>query len=866
MRFEIPPTMAEPERETRAIDRAGAFIEVAAPRHWTTARIDAWLDWAEKLPTDYPIATAPAGLEEGAELDPLLCDGPDRHAHRLAAWGHALGLFDKPADALNFRSALFDIMARGLAAPGSSLAFGARVHPLHPDPARAPQAEAADIASQGFIQLLTPGSSVITERLDAVADAVRRCEGDADACANLADNQALARAAQEARAAGASDEDIFAAIGLGRDDLAAFEPLSRSVYVHADRASVISGEADALRAAALAWRCGNLTVAFSPRDAEALRRAEIAPRAALNLLALRGDDQLKAAVRTLVTALAIEGFTGFCAAPEAAYVRRDHQPMALCLAGLAERLVCEGLAYDSDEGREKARALCALVANSARAVALEIEKITGAPSSQLTAAVEDPEMALRLGALSLGAEPWRGPARVAESADGEVFAILEAAALAGLERLNLDLDAAREEVLGRRTLEGAPAIDHEALRAKGFTDLELGAVEAALMGATRLDEAFASAVIGAGFVSDVLGASEEALASADFSTLALAGFSAEEIEAAQRFALGAGTLAEGSFLTPEARAVFLGRDETTLEARLAMTTAIQAFTDAPPVAVLELDFTALPAEAAKLQARAAESGVRASAIRRAPPPAGFRLHLPLPAPAEVRQPEPPRDRVVERIIEVGRSRRKLPDRRKGYIQKASVGGHKVYLHTGEYDDGELGEIFIDMHKEGAAFRSLMNNFAIAISIGLQYGVPLDEFVDAFVFTRFDPAGPVTGNDSIRSATSILDYAFRELGVSYLGRADLANLDPGELNADGLGRGEAEALEREAEPQPISRFISKGFSRGAAPDNLVYLPTPARARAAEVCPSCGDMALVRKGQALICETCGIRQPRAGDGEA
>ena len=127
------------------------------------------------------------------------------------------------------------------------------------------------------------------------------------------------------------------------------------------------------------------------------------------------------------------------------------------------------------------------------------------------------------------------------------------------------------------------------------------------------------------------------------------------------------------------------------------------------------------------------------------------------------------ERVVEKVIERDRTRRKLPDRRKGYIQKAAVGGHKVYIHTGEYDDGELGEIFIDMHKEGAAFRSLMNNFAIAISIGLQYGVPLDEFVDAFVFTRFEPAGRVTGNDSIRSATSILDYIFRELGVSYLDR-------------------------------------------------------------------------------------------------
>ena len=228
-------------------------------------------------------------------------------------------------------------------------------------------------------------------------------------------------------------------------------------------------------------------------------------------------------------------------------------------------------------------------------------------------------------------------------------------------------------------------------------------------------------------------------------------------------------------------------------------------------------------------------------------------------------PEPPPERIVERFIEVERSRRKLPDRRKGYIQKASVGGHKVYLHTGEYEDGELGEIFLDMHKEGAAFRSLMNNFAIAISIGLQYGVPLDEFVDAFVYTRFEPAGEVTGNDSIRSATSILDYIFRELAVSYLDRQDLANADPAEFNADGLGAGKPASSAGEAaedELEPASKFISKGFARGAAPDNLLILPfgrkgaksTEADA-SADVCPSCGGMTMLRRNGRLECTTCG-----------
>ena len=145
------------------------------------------------------------------------------------------------------------------------------------------------------------------------------------------------------------------------------------------------------------------------------------------------------------------------------------------------------------------------------------------------------------------------------------------------------------------------------------------------------------------------------------------------------------------------------------------------------------------------------------------------------------------EKLVERIV-VMREREKMPDRRKGYTQKAVVGGHKVYLRTGEYDDGRIGEIFIDMHKEGAALRSFINNFAIAVSLGLQYGVPLEEYVDAFTFTRFEPAGPVQGNDSIKYATSILDYVFRELAVSYMGRFDLAHVDPTESNFDAHGQG------------------------------------------------------------------------------
>jgi ribonucleoside-diphosphate reductase alpha chain len=265
------------------------------------------------------------------------------------------------------------------------------------------------------------------------------------------------------------------------------------------------------------------------------------------------------------------------------------------------------------------------------------------------------------------------------------------------------------------------------------------------------------------------------------------------------------------------------------------------------------------------------------------------------------------EKIVERVVERERSRLKLPHRRKGYTQKAVVGGHKVYLRTGEYDDGTLGEIFIDMHKEGAALRAMMNNFAIAVSVGLQYGVPLDEFVDAFTFTKFEPAGMVQGNDSIKNATSILDYVFRELAVSYLGRSDLAHVEASEMGFDALGKGEGAD---NAPRVPAARVLSSGFVRkpNLASANVVVMSgTQAQAPAlqlraeaqgalalaeaaaaafaaprqemavamettiiatadrrmearmkgyeGESCSECGNFTMVRNGTCLKCDTCG-----------
>jgi ribonucleoside-diphosphate reductase alpha chain len=443
-------------------------------------------------------------------------------------------------------------------------------------------------------------------------------------------------------------------------------------------------------------------------------------------------------------------------------------------------------------------------------------------------------------------------------------------------------------------MEGAPGVTLAALQAKGFTPHEIGLIDAALQGADDLADAFSPKVLGAGFVRDVLGAGPGADGA---EVLKLAGFDDSAVALAERHILGAGDLSELPGLTSAQAAVFASDSEIGAADRLAMAAAVDPFYCAPQVTELWLPAEATTANVIELQIGASNAGLRALQIRRRPdvrhlalppedttarPLAAAEAAPPMKAPFLKDQASAPApivterviERVVEKIVEVAvdrpPSRRKLPDRRKGYIQKASVGGHKVYLHTGEYDDGSLGEIFIDMHKEGAAFRSLMNNFAIAISIGLQYGVPLDEFVEAFVYTRFEPAGAVTGNDTIRSATSILDYLFRELGVSYLDREDLASDDAEALNADGLGRGEAEGQpagavvgdgEEGGAAVPAARFISKGFSRGTAPDNLLFLPAlrPSRARGAspggDICPACGELTLVPRSGRLVCDSCG-----------
>jgi len=575
--------------------------------------------------------------------------------------------------------------------------------------------------------------------------------------------------------------------------------------------------------------------------------------------------------------------------------------------------------------------------------AIELGQRHGFRNAQATVIAPTGTIGLVMDCDTTGIEPDFAIVKFKKLAGAGYFKIINRAVPEALRTLGYSESEIAEieaYAVGHGSLRQAPAINTATLKAKGFTDEALARLEAALKTAFDIKFVFNKWTLGEDFLTGALKLPAEKLADPAFDLLAHLGFSKTDIEAANEHACGAMTLEGAPHLKAQHLPVFdcanpcgrKGRRCLSVESHIRMLAAAQPFVSGAISKTINM-----PNESTVEDCKAAyklswQLGLKANALYRD----GSKLSQPLNAQlladeeeeqeqeqtaAELAADRPAAqrasvaaERIVERIVERVRERQreKLPTRRKGYTQKASVGGHKVYLRTGEYDDGRLGEIFIDMHKEGAAFRSLMNNFAIAISLGLQYGVPLEEYVDAFTFTRFEPAGLVQGNETIKNATSILDYIFRELAVSYLGRHDLAHVDPAEIvTATGLGSSD-EALEEEGAPPalPATRFVSKGLLRGfegqvmvvrgatalaPVPDSGAPLASMAgpptemsagvalaqanpvatqmgvltrrlteSARAAEArlrgyegesCQECGNFTLVRNGTCLKCDTCG-----------
>lgn len=464
--------------------------------------------------------------------------------------------------------------------------------------------------------------------------------------------------------------------------------------------------------------------------------------------------------------------------------------------------------------------------------AVELGEKHGYRNAQVSVIAPTGTIGLVMDCDTTGIEPDFALVKFKKLAGGGYFKIINRAVPEALRTLGYS-EAQIAEIeayaVGHGNMNQAPAINPGSLKAKGFTDEKIGAVNGALKAAFDIKFVFNQWTLGADFLKETLKVTDEQLSDMSFNLLEHIGFSRKDIEAANIHVCGAMTLEGAPFLKSEHLPVFdcanpcgkIGKRYLSVESHIRMMAAAQPFISGAISKTINMPNEATVEDCGSAYMLSWKLALKANALYRD----GSKLSQPLnasliedeededaveelvAAPAAA-QAVAVTEKIVERIIErVTREREKLPNRRQGYTQKAVVGGHKVYLRTGEFGDGRLGEIFIDMHKEGAAFRAMMNNFAIAISLGLQYGVPLEEYVEAFTFTKFEPAGMVQGNDAIKNATSILDYVFRELAVSYLGRHDLAHVDTSDFGNTALGKGIQEGK---------TNLVSTGWTRGYKP--------------------------------------------------
>ncbi|MCL2715574.1 MAG: vitamin B12-dependent ribonucleotide reductase, partial [Alphaproteobacteria bacterium] len=575
--------------------------------------------------------------------------------------------------------------------------------------------------------------------------------------------------------------------------------------------------------------------------------------------------------------------------------------------------------------------------------ALELGERHGYRNAQTTVVAPTGTIGLVMDCDTTGIEPDFALVKFKKLAGGGYFKIINRAVPQALQALGYrDSEIAEIEAyaVGHGSLRDAPGINATTLKARGFDDEAIARVEKALPTAFDIKFVFNRWTLGDSFIQDSLRIAPEVMSAANFDLLTAIGFTRREIEAANIHICGAMTVEGAPFLKAEHYAVFdcaspcgkVGKRYLSVDSHIRMMAAAQPFISGAISKTINMPNDATVEDCKEAYMLSWKLALKANALYRD----GSKLSQPLNAQLIsdedddddaleqlIEKPMAARtaqvsEKVVEKLVErivVMRERERMPDRRKGYTQKAVVGGHKVYVRTGEYDDGRLGEIFIDMHKEGAAIRSFINNFAIAVSLGLQYGVPLDEYVDAFTFTRFEPAGPVQGNDSIKYATSILDYVFRELAVSYLSRFDLAHVDPNETGFDALGKGVQEGRDPGMQSgQQAAKYLSRGLTRSrsdrfvvmqggshaeeASPEASAAMafsrsdtgavalklevggdvqewsksgtarlaqggPSRAELRAeaqakgyvGDMCTECGCFTLVRNGTCLKCDTCG-----------
>ncbi|MEP2980742.1 MAG: vitamin B12-dependent ribonucleotide reductase [Lentilitoribacter sp.] len=468
-------------------------------------------------------------------------------------------------------------------------------------------------------------------------------------------------------------------------------------------------------------------------------------------------------------------------------------------------------------------------ATAAWDLALELGEKHGYRNAQATVIAPTGTIGLVMDCDTTGIEPDFALVKFKKLAGGGYFKIINRAVPEALRTMGYSESQIAEieaYAVGHGNLNQAPGINPGSLKSKGFSDEQVATINAGLESAFDIKFVFNKWTLGEEFCKDTLGLTDEQLNDMSFDMLAAIGFDKKDIEAANIHICGAMTLEGAPFLKDEHLPVFdcanpcgkIGKRYLSVDSHIRMMAAAQPFISGAISKTINMPNEASVDDCKSAYMLSWKLALKANALYRD----GSKLSQPLNASliaddeddeaveALVEAPAAAQavkvtEKIVERIVErVVREQEKLPGRRKGYTQKAKVGGHTVFLRTGEYDDGRLGEIFLDMNKEGSTLRALINNFAISVSLGLQYGVPLEEYVDAFVFTKFEPAGMVQGNDAIKNATSILDYVFRELAVSYLDRHDLAHVDQSEFSSTPMGKGIQEGT---------TEAVSKGLTRG-----------------------------------------------------
>ncbi len=573
---------------------------------------------------------------------------------------------------------------------------------------------------------------------------------------------------------------------------------------------------------------------------------------------------------------------------------------------------------------------------------LELGEKHGFRNAQVTVVAPTGTIALVMDCDTTGIEPDFALVKFKKLAGGGYFKIINGSVPPALTRLGYapkQIDEIVRHCRGSGTLMGCPHINPASLKAKGFTDDTLVKLEAGMSGAFEIQFVFNRWTLGEEFLKDKLGLKPEVYEAHSFDLLGHLGFTRQQVAEASEYVCGTMTIEGAPHLRNEHLAVFdcankcgkNGKRFLSAESHIRMMAAAQPFISGAISKTINMPHDSTVEDVKKAYELSWSLMTKANALYRD----GSKLSQPLNSVADAPEmetlaeaaeetpavvPQSPVMKVAEKISErvvhryIAR-RRRLPDRRAGYTQKARIGNHKVYLRTGEYEDGSLGEIFIDMHKEGAAFRSMTNCFAIAISLGLQHGVPLEEFADAFVFTRFEPNGVVSGNPHIKMSTSIIDYIFRELAVTYLGRYDLAHVEPESIRGDAMNNdepdfeGEEVISEQLVESKgqrrlavPKSEHVRPGKSNGtsdssvkrngngsmAKPASGGYTSTPttptspsamtaaatataagsatmiladrvkqARAKGYEgdSCSACGQLTLVRSGACAKCDSCG-----------